>query len=64
MDLKHINQQDQVGGKENNLVEMGINLKDYYPSVEWDILSVPAERHARYYECCPDEFYAGEYLAC
>jgi len=51
MDLKHIN-------SDINLVEVGINLKDYYPSVEWDILSVPAERHARFYECCPNEFYA------
>lgn len=38
---------------------MGMNLKDYYPSGEWDILDVPAERHARFYECCPNEFYAG-----
>lgn len=28
MDLKHIN-------SDVNLVEIGINLKDYYPSVEW-----------------------------
>ncbi len=53
MDLKHSNSSD-------NLVEIGINLKDYYPSVEWDILKVPAERHEKYYECCPDEFYAGK----
>ena len=42
-----------------------MNLKDYYPSGEWDILDVPAERHARIYECCPDEFYAGTvYIFC
>ena len=52
MDLKHIHSSE-------NLVEIGMNLKDYYPSGEWDILDVPAERHARIYECCPDEFYAG-----
>ncbi|XP_046457956.1 acetylcholine receptor subunit alpha-L1-like isoform X1 [Daphnia pulex] len=50
MDLRHINSSD-------NLVEIGINLKDYYPSVEWDIISVPAERHEKFYECCPNEFY-------
>lgn len=54
MDLRHINSSD-------NLVEIGINLKDYYPSVEWDIISVPAERHQRYYECCPNEFYPGKF---
>lgn len=52
MDLKHIHSLE-------NLVEIGMNLKDYYPSGEWDILDVPAERHARFYECCPNEFYAG-----
>jgi nicotinic acetylcholine receptor len=31
---------------------MGMDLEDYYPSVEWDILSVPAERHEKYYPCC------------
>lgn len=55
MDLKHIHSLD-------NLVEIGMNLKDYYPSGEWDILDVPAERHARFYECCPNEFYAGNLL--
>lgn len=53
MDLRHINSSD-------NLVEIGINLKDYYPSVEWDIISVPAERHEKFYECCPNEFYPGK----
>lgn len=56
IDLKHINQ--NMG---NNNVELGIDLREYYPSVEWDILSVPAERHERYYPCCaqpyPDIFF-------
>ncbi|XP_043287870.1 acetylcholine receptor subunit alpha-like 2 [Venturia canescens] len=56
IDLKHINQ--NMG---NNNVELGMDLREYYPSVEWDILSVPAERHERYYPCCaqpyPDIFF-------
>ncbi|KAK3924386.1 Acetylcholine receptor subunit alpha-like 2 [Frankliniella fusca] len=56
IDLQHINQ--KVG---ENMVEVGIDLKEYYPSVEWDILGVPAERHERYYPCCnepyPDIFF-------
>jgi nicotinic acetylcholine receptor len=40
IDLKHINQ--KVG---EDKVEVGIDLREYYPSVEWDILGVPAERH-------------------
>ncbi|XP_014471868.1 PREDICTED: acetylcholine receptor subunit alpha-L1 isoform X2 [Dinoponera quadriceps] len=55
IDLKHINQ--NMGDK----VEVGIDLREYYPSVEWDILDVPAERHTKYYPCChepyPDIFF-------
>ncbi|XP_057378021.1 acetylcholine receptor subunit alpha-L1-like isoform X1 [Daphnia carinata] len=50
MDLKHLHSPDE------NLVEIGMNLKDYYPSGEWDILDVPAERHAKKYDCCPEFF--------
>lgn len=51
--MKHINQ------KKGDMVEVGIDLREYYPSVEWDILGVPAERHERYYPCC-QEPYPGE----
>ncbi len=53
MDLKHLHSPDE------DLVEIGMNLKDYYPSGEWDILNVPAERHAKKYDCCP-EFFVGK----
>ncbi|XP_024935608.1 acetylcholine receptor subunit alpha-L1 isoform X2 [Cephus cinctus] len=56
IDLKHINQ--NMG---DNNVKVGIDLREYYPSVEWDILDVPAERHEKYYPCChepyPDIFF-------
>lgn len=29
------------------LVDEGIDLSDYYPSVEWDILRVPGKRHEK-----------------
>lgn len=29
------------------VVDEGIDLSDYYPSVEWDILHVPAKRHEK-----------------
>ncbi|XP_068622473.1 acetylcholine receptor subunit alpha-like 2 [Battus philenor] len=50
IDLKHINQ------KKGDMVEVGIDLREYYPSVEWDILGVPAERHERYYPCCQEPY--------
>ena len=40
----------------NNQVEIGIDLREYYPSVEWDILKVPAERHEKYYPCCAEPY--------
>jgi nicotinic acetylcholine receptor len=54
IDLKHVNQNFN-----SNKVEVGIDLREYYPSVEWDILGVPAERHEKYYPCC-NEPYPGE----
>lgn len=51
IDLKHINQ--KIG---EDKVEFGIDLREYYPSVEWDILGVPAERHEKYYPCCAEPY--------
>lgn len=52
IDLKH---KDQKKGKDNK-VEIGIELREYYPSVEWDILDVPAERHEEFYPCCSEPY--------
>ena len=38
----------KTSNKENtrtNIVELGIDLREFYKSVEWDILSVPAARY-------------------
>lgn len=35
---------------------MGIDLHDFYLSVEWDIMSVPAVRHEKYYICCEEPY--------
>ncbi|XP_060527785.1 acetylcholine receptor subunit alpha-L1 [Cylas formicarius] len=51
IDLQHINQKPG-----EDIVEVGIDLREYYPSVEWDILAVPAERHEKYYPCCPEPY--------
>ena len=39
----------------------GINLTEFYPSVEWDILDVPAKKNEERYPCC-EEPYPGESL--
>lgn len=47
----------QVPG--SNLVQVGIDLSEFYLSVEWDILEVPATKNEEYY---PDtlEPFSGE----
>jgi hypothetical protein len=35
--------------KGSNIVKIGIDLKEFYHSVEWDILEVPATRNEEYY---------------
>nr|WOX02238.1 nicotinic acetylcholine receptor alpha 8 subunit transcript variant X1 [Megalurothrips usitatus] len=49
VDLKHI---DQDPG--SNLVHNGVNLKEFYLSVEWDVLDAPARRNEEYEPsaCC------------
>lgn len=39
----------------------GINLTEFYPSVEWDILDVPARKNEERYPCC-EEPYPGKWI--
>ena len=50
LDLKHIS---QVKG--SNVVDIGIDLKEFYLSVEWDILAVPATRNEEYFTSSHEE---------
>lgn len=40
VDLRHV---DEMKG--SNVVDIGIDLTEFYTSVEWDILEVPAVRY-------------------
>ena len=51
MDLRHI---DEENGREE--VEIGVDLTEYYVSVEWDILEVPAVRNVKFYTCCDEPY--------
>ncbi|KAB0801728.1 hypothetical protein PPYR_03914 [Photinus pyralis] len=51
VDLKHM---DQVPG--SNIVKVGIDLSEFYLSVEWDLLAVPATRNEEYYPCCSEPY--------
>lgn len=39
VDLRHMDEQ-----QDNNIVDVGVDLSEFYMSVEWDILEVPAVR--------------------
>lgn len=53
---KTVEEISSTGEKENvTIAEDGIDLSDYYPSVEWDIMSRIAKRRAKNYpSCCPN----------
>jgi nicotinic acetylcholine receptor len=52
VDLVHINQQTDASDE----IPIGIDLRDYYRSVEWDVMSVPAKRNVKTYPCCPEPY--------
>ncbi|XP_022686204.1 acetylcholine receptor subunit alpha-like 1 isoform X2 [Varroa jacobsoni] len=51
VDLKHIRDVHSV-----DLVPLGIDLTEFYLSVEWDIMSVPAKRTEKFYACCEEPY--------
>ena len=53
VDLVHICAQ---GSEPNVVVESGVDLRDFYPSVEWDILEVSATKNTRKYPCCSEPY--------
>jgi nicotinic acetylcholine receptor len=64
VDLEHININSSVPVKDLHIpddgsstkmytVDFGIDMSDYYPSVEWDILSIPAQKNIKLYSYGP-----------
>ncbi|KAH7985080.1 hypothetical protein HPB49_026616 [Dermacentor silvarum] len=51
VDLKHKHQRD-----DSNDIAVGIDLSEFYLSVEWDIMAVPARRKEKFYSCCEEPF--------
>ena len=51
VDLRHHHEVNGTG-----LVEVGMDLADFYLSVEWDVMSVPALRTEALYSCCPSPY--------
>ncbi|CAF1101015.1 unnamed protein product, partial [Brachionus calyciflorus] len=68
IDLEHINSNNSIrevnpvirkGGISTKVytVETGIDMSDYYQSVEWDVLSIPAQKNIKNYDCCAEPYY-------
>lgn len=69
IDLEHVNMNQSIkekdvaiskkGGISTKLytVNWGIDMSDYYQSVEWDVLSIPAQKNIKYYDCCLEPYY-------
>ncbi|KPM11643.1 acetylcholine receptor subunit alpha-like protein 2 [Sarcoptes scabiei] len=51
VDIRHVKQEEG-----STFVEVGIDLSEFYKSVEWDILRVSAKYNEEYYECCPEPY--------
>ncbi len=51
VDLRHVKQEE-----ESNSVDVGIDMSQFYKSVEWDILLVPAKYNEEFYDCCPEPY--------
>ncbi len=51
VDLRHVKQQE-----DSNAVDVGIDMSQFYKSVEWDILLVPAKYNEEFYDCCPEPY--------
>lgn len=44
------------GDPNSDTVDYGMDLQDFYLSVEWDVMKVPAVRHEEYYSCCEEPY--------
>ena len=57
VDLKHIRHESAPDGTGDlDIIPKGIDLKDFYPSVEWDLLGVPARKNEKFYTCCSEPY--------
>lgn len=54
VDLRHVRQEDAING--SGKILKGMDIKDFYKSVEWDVLDVPAQKNEKYYTCCSEPY--------
>ena len=52
VDLQHIALDNPDKQQSLDVISDGMNIKDYYRSVEWDLMGVPAKKFLKRYTCC------------
>jgi len=55
VDLRHRWQEKHNRG-ELSRIDPGIDLTEFYPSVEWDLMEISAIKHIAYYPCCEEPY--------
>ncbi|KAJ8298094.1 hypothetical protein KUTeg_024625 [Tegillarca granosa] len=58
VDLQHLCDHKGILNEQTleKVIDRGVDLKDFYPNVEWDIINVTARRKERFYPCCPEPY--------
>ncbi|KAK2151150.1 hypothetical protein LSH36_374g03043 [Paralvinella palmiformis] len=54
VDLQHILQ--VPGTNDTDTIERGVDVHDFYRSVEWYLMAVPAKKNRRFYACCDEPY--------
>ena len=54
LDLQHFCNGTKEG--DDTVIPRGIDLRDYYTNVEWDVLNVTAMKRVKFYPCCPEPY--------
>ena len=56
VDVKHFWHERLATSNETAVVDPGIDLRSYYESVEWDLMSVSAKKNIIKYPCCDEPY--------
>ena len=56
VDLRHVTESNGISDGHQTVIPNGVNLCEYYPNVEWDIINVTARRKEKFYPCCPEPY--------
>ena len=56
VDLRHVRESKGISDGHQTVIPNGVDLCEYYPNVEWDVINVTARRKEQFYPCCPEPY--------